>query len=502
MNIDATSLPINSDSTPIHSMDLIGRRATPILVAIIFVIAIGFIATYFIDSSQTGLLIVFATMAGGYMALNIGANDVANNVGPAVGSGALSLFAAVCIAIVFESAGALLAGGDVVSTISKGIIDPTLITDKTVFVLAMVSALAAGALWLNLATWVGAPVSTTHAIVGGVLGAAIAAAGFTVVNWTVMSKIVASWFISPILGGVVAAAFLAFIESAIFSKSDLVAASRRWVPVLLGIMAAAFSVYLMMKGFKKIWRPNLFVICGTGLSVFILVGVALAPLVNRASRTMENRRHGVNKLFTFPLIFAAALLSFAHGANDVANAIGPLSAIVSVASTDTLSAQVEIPLWVMMIGAIGISLGLALFGAKLIRTVGKQLTNLDQSRAFCVCLSAAITVIAASAFGLPVSSTHIAIGAVFGVGFYREARCMARRNALRNRRAIIASLRARLHDAGASTMEVVPRISCKPRKLVRRQELLTIAAAWLVTVPVAAILAAILFTVFAPLTGH
>jgi len=437
------------------------------LCAALFLAAVGVLVQVFvIDGAMAGIVVISAVV-GGYMALNIGANDVANNVGPAVGSGALSMAGAIGIAIIFESAGALLAGGEVVSTISKGIVDASAFDDQRAFTLAMLAALGAGALWLNLATWVGAPVSTTHSIVGGVLGGAVAAGSFAVVDWAVMSRITASWFISPILGGVIAAGFLAAIDAAIFSKRDMVAAGRKWVPVFLGVMASAFAVYLMTKGLKKVWKPEPFYIAVVAVFIFAAASAALRPVIGRAVQGMENRRSGVNSLFNIPLIFAAALLSFAHGANDVANAVGPLSAIVAVARENALTAKVGIPLWVMVIGAIGISIGLGLFGAKLIRTVGTRLTRLDQTRAFCICLSAAITVIAASAMGLPVSSTHIAIGSVFGIGIYREYRFRQR-----------------------SPM-------CGPRKLFRRRELLTIGSAWLITVPSAAMIAAILFKIMA-----
>jgi PiT family inorganic phosphate transporter len=457
----------------------------------VFLVTAGFLAVASVGINQMVMFVVIATVAGGYMALNIGANDVANNIGPAVGSGAIGMTGAIAIAVVFESAGALLAGGDVVSTISKGIIDPSLIPDVRVFMLAMGAALLSGALWLNLATWVGAPVSTTHSIVGGVLGAGVAAAGFDAVNWAVVSKIAASWVISPLLGGMIAAVFLAMIETSIFSKKDMLAASRRWVPVFLGIMVAAFSMYLVVKGLKKIWQPGLLVMAGIGMFAFAVANVCLRPLVNSASTKLDNRRASVNRLFNTPLIFSAALLSFSHGANDVANAVGPLSAIVNAAASSNIESKVGIPLWVMFVGAVGISLGLLLFGAKLIHTVGKQLTTLDQSRAFCVCLSAAITVIGASALGLPVSSTHIAIGAVFGIGFYREYRCNARCGTgigARWKTFICSALN--FHDVPAGTSVIR-----KPRKLVRRKQLLTIAGAWFITVPSAALISVALFFV-------
>jgi PiT family inorganic phosphate transporter len=293
---------------------------------------------------------------------------------------------AIGIAVVFESAGALLAGGDVVSTISKNIVDASIVNDTKLFAMVMISALVAGALWLHLATWIGAPVSTTHSIVGGVLGAAVAAVGPDVVNWSVMSKIAASWVISPLLGGVIAALLLSQIESRIFSSVDMRSAFRRYIPVLIGIMIGVFSIYLVMKGLKKLWRPEPYMMVGIGVTTFLLVSTILHPIVGRVSQSMQNRRYGVNKLFKIPLIVAAVFLSFAHGSNDVANAIGPMAAIVNVLTSDSVSDKVGIPLWVMLIGAVGIAFGLALFGTKMIQTVGKKLTCLDQSRAFCICL--------------------------------------------------------------------------------------------------------------------
>ncbi len=461
-------------------------------IAAVFLVLVSIYALVTFGVNQVALIVSIASVAGAYMAINIGANDVANNVGPAVGSGALTLGGAIFIAVIFESAGALLAGGDVVSTISKGIIDASLIPDSTTFMLAMGAALLAGALWLNLATWLGAPVSTTHSIVGGVLGGGVAAAGYNVVDWEVMSKIAASWVVSPLLGGLIAAAFLAGIEKTVFSKQDMIAASRRWVPIFLGVMVAAFTMYLMMKGLKKIWKPGPSIILGVGLGGFVVAQMILRPLVSKASLSLENRRAGVNQLFNIPLVFAAALLSFSHGANDVANAVGPLSAIVSVASSAEVASKVGIPLWVMAIGAIGISLGLFLFGAKLIRTVGKQLTALDQTRAFCVCLSAAITVIGASALGLPVSSTHIAIGAVFGVGFYREFCSNTGSRPGPSFAARIDQVIDRLIRGDAARVTAVEKRR-KPRRLVRRSQLLTILAAWFITVPSAAAISASLF---------
>jgi PiT family inorganic phosphate transporter len=419
------------------------------------------------------------------MALNIGANDVANNVGPAVGSKALTMIGALAIAFVFEAAGAIFAGGDVVATISKKIIDPSQIGDVDTLVWAMLAALLAAAVWVNLATWIGAPVSTTHAVVGGVMGSGLAAAGTTAVDWAVMSKIAASWVISPVLSGVIAALFLLFIKRSILSQSDKVGAARRWVPALVAVLAATFAVYMAIKGLKHVWRPEIEVVLLTGLAALALVFLAVKPLVARASAGLENRRKAVDSLFKIPLICAAALLCFAHGANDVANAIGPVAAIINAVGSGEFAAKVSVPLWVMLVGACGLSLGLALFGAKLVRRVGIEITRLDTIRAFCVALSASITVIVASWLGLPVSSTHIAVGGVFGVGFLREYLINSGR----------PLGRALVRDAGPAgdRRERTRRSRQSKRRLLRRAHLLTIVAAWLITVPSAALMSALIF---------
>lgn len=422
--------------------------------------------------------IVVATVVGAYMALNIGANDVANNMGPAVGAKALSLGMALLIAAIFETAGALLAGGDVVSTISSGIVSPDAFANADVFVLTMLGALLAAALWLNLATWLGAPVSTTHAIVGGVVGAGMMAAGPSVVNWPALGKIAASWVISPVMGGVIAAAFLAFIKARILYQEDKITAARKWVPVLIGFMAGAFGAYLALKGFSKVIKLGL----GTSVLIGLAIGVACwyasVPYIRKQSEGLENRKKSIRKLFALPLVASAALLSFAHGANDVANAIGPLAAIVHVVQSGyDVAAKVTVPFWVMLVGALGISIGLMLFGPRLIHLVGSQITKLNQMRAYCVAISAAVTVIIASWLGLPVSSTHIAVGAVFGVGFYREWH---------------EARRYRLHLT-TKTGKMLPDEERARRRLVRRSHFATVAAAWVITVPASALLSALVF---------
>ncbi len=477
-----------------------GQKFVKVGLGLLFLIAVWIVASIQAGTIENSSFIIAAGIIGGYMALNIGANDVANNVGPAVGSKALTMMGALIIAAVFETAGAILAGGEVVGTIKKGIIDPGFMPDTRTFIWAMMAALLAAALWLNLATYLGAPVSTTHAIVGGVMGAGVAATGLDVVNWPTMGKIAASWVISPVMGGVIAALFLWFIKVAILYRDDKIAAARRWVPVLVAILAAAFSVYLVMKGLKKIWTPEVWMVAVIGATAFVGSYFAVRVMVVRASAGLENRRKAVAGLFVIPLIFSAALLSFAHGSNDVANAVGPLAAIVSASSTGDISAMVDIPLWVMMVGAVGISAGLALFGPKLVRTVGEKITKLNPIRAFCVALAASITVLIASALGLPVSSTHIAVGGVFGVGLFREFFFNKRRNWTRQKAAPPFAFGGKTGKAAGGLPSIEKEIKARrkslKRKLVRRQHLTMIIAAWAVTVPAAAFLAAVLFFLF------
>jgi PiT family inorganic phosphate transporter len=452
--------------------------------------------------------------------MNIGANDVANNVGPAVGSHAITLFGAIAIAAIFEASGALIAGGDVVGTIKKGIIDPELIADRDTFIWLMIAALLAAALWLNMATALGAPVSTTHSIVGGVLGAGIAAGGWGIADWGQVSQIAASWVISPLLGGIIAASFLYLIKRTITYQADVISAAKRVVPLLVAVMAWTFGTYLMLKGIKQVWKISFSMAAAIGFGVACAVYFVVRPEIAKLANRLSNQKESVNELFTIPLIFAAALLSFAHGANDVANAVGPLAGINEAIVGGAVSAKAQIPTWVLLVGAVGISLGLALYGPKLIRTVGSEITELDRMRAFCIAMAAAITVIIASQLGLPVSSTHIAVGGVFGVGFLREylkvnyARMVAEIRAHHgddSPEAVDAFLQrfeaANVTVKGEMLDELKRRNGNKllhkgERKglgqihrleLVKRSMLVLIAAAWVITVPLAGALGAMFF---------
>ncbi len=508
--------------------------------ALLFMIAV---LTYsFLTSGKipNNIFLAVAALFGAYMAMNIGANDVANNVGPAVGSKALTMLGAIVIAAIFEGSGALIAGGDVVKTIKKGIIDISAFSDVNVFIWAMMAALLAAALWLNIATYFKAPVSTTHSIVGGVMGAGIAAAGFSIVSWWTMGKIAMSWIISPVLGGVIAAGFLFLIKKTIVYKSDKIKASVTWVPVFVALMSWAFVTYLTLKGLKKVWphivdtftflpdtkKPTFLTAAALGILIAFAVYVVVRLSISKVAVKMDNSRAGVNTLFTLPLIFSAALLSFAHGANDVANAVGPLAAINDAVINGGISSKAGIPLWVMAVGALGIALGLALYGPKLIRTVGGEITELDQMRAFSVAMAAAITVIIASQLGLPVSSTHIAIGGIFGVGFLREylkddeiediiehgeevitdekkllkayaTELSTLEKKVQKEKADykrIVELYKHIDDEESKIKETKKEIkTAKKVQYVKRDALKKIITAWIITVPIAAVLSAMVF---------
>lgn len=478
--------------------------------------------------SEGGVLVVVGAVLGAYMAMNIGANDVANNVGSAVGAQALTLTGALGLAVVFEAAGALIAGGDVIRTIRSGIIDPAHIGDSWTMVWIMMAALLAGGLWINFATAFGMPVSTTHSIVGAVLGSGVAALGPDVVNWRVIGTIAASWVISPVLAGLFAALFLYLIKRIITYQVDMVAAARRTLPGLVALMAWSFWTFLLMQGFGRLWAADFTVAAVSGIVAAGAAYLYVRRAVSNPNYIIANTKSGVNRLFNPPLIFAAALLCFAHGSNDVANAVGPLASIVdSLGHLDGPVARLTpVPFWVLLTGALGLVVGLALFGSRVIHTLGEEITELDQMRAFSVALSSAVTVITASVLGLPVSTTHIAVGAVIGVGFLREylkgnyGRMVAdmraqhpagdqaaidaflgrfERAGVPEKKAMLAELKARSKQkadpANFSKRERRELREVYRKELVTRTQVLRIFAAWLLTVPLSALLGGLFFFV-------
>ncbi|MET0049548.1 MAG: inorganic phosphate transporter [Candidatus Thiodiazotropha sp.] len=487
---------------------------------LLFMLGVAASSQSYTDGFEQPLILVVAALLAGYVALNIGANDAGNNIGPLVGSAVISLAGAMLLAAVFEMAGALLAGDEVISTIKQGIVDRQLLGDSQAIIKVMLSAMLASALWLHFATLSRMPVSTTHTIVGGVLGAVIAVGGTLVINWKLLGAITVSWLVSPLLGSLIAAFLLYLIKRTITYQTDMSRAAEKVVPLLVGMMAWSFTSYLLVKGLKASWRVDLTTALLCGLSVGTGVFLISKPTIKQRTALLPNTKSAVNRHFNLPLLLAASLLSFAHGSNDVANAIGPLIAVKeALAQTAELNAP-GLAAWLLLIGAIGIPLGLVLFGKRMITTLASEITELDQVRAFCIVTSVTITVLLASQLGIPVSSTHTAVGAIFGIGFLREilktryavSLEMIRRHKKDQNEAEIETFIARF-DASSfrekglllkqiSQSEAAMAISNKDRKdldklyrreLVTRSTFRRIIVAWFITLPVTGLLASLLY---------
>ena len=453
------------------------RGMTAVGLGLLFLMLSALVASVFVMDQPGGGIVFAAVIIGAYMAMNIGAKDVANNVGPAVGAKALPLAAALIIGAICEVMGAVITGGNVVETISSGIINTRSIPESSLFAWAMLSALMTAALLVNLSNYLKAPISTTHTVVGGVAGAGTAAYGFAAVDWLSLGRIAMTWVATPFISAFFAILLLAFINRYIIYRTDKIAAARTWVPVLIGIMSGVFTAYLIWVGFHHVVTVSYHTAILSGLAVGFISWRLCIPLIAKQSEGLENRNQSLRKLFQWPLILAAGLMSFAHGANDVSNAIGPVVAIVRATQGVVIGETERAPEWVMLIGAFGLSCGILLFGPRLIRLVGEQITKLNPMRAFCISVSTALTVLVASRFGMPVSTTHTAIGAVFGVGFFREW--------------YMERARQRLETGSDRQDEDTENSSEVSRRyLVRRSHFMTIIAAWIITVPVSAALSA------------
>ena len=371
------------------------------------------------------VLLSFATLVGLYMAANIGANDLANAMGTSVGSGSLTLKQAVLISIIANTLGAMLAGGYVTNTISKGMIDPSLLAgEPTKLMIGMFAALIAAGIWVNLATYFGLPVSTTQAIVGAVVGFGIIGVGAGAVNWGKIISIALSWIISPAVGGALAGGTYFFTEKKILSTGDPEKASKRYAPYLIFFVFLVLILSVIFKGLKNLHLEIGFI------QTLLLTApcAALAGVFGRfwmGHRLRHNNpdnisnKDGVTAFFAQLQILTACYVAFAHGANDVANAIGPLAAIFSVVMTKSVVLQVEVPMWMLFIGGIAVGGGLLAFGTRVMETIGKNITEITPVRGFCVQFGAATTILICSRLGLPVSTTHVLVGSVVGVGIMR-----------------------------------------------------------------------------------
>ncbi len=373
---------------------------------------------------MTALLVV-ALAAGTYMAWNIGANDVANAFGTSVGSKALSFRQAVVVAAIFEFSGAVLVGAHVTGTIRSGLFDPQLLAGREMVLgLGMLSALIGAGVWLQIATHFGYPVSTTHSIVGAVLGFAMVSLPLEAIHWGKVVKVVASWVISPIVGGLLGWLIFLLIKHTIFHHPDPLFRSRRLAPYLIFGVFFVLSLSFLYKGLKQLhlnFGPLQAILLAAGVGLIGgLVGWALLHNGGGArGDTYSERLVGVEDLFRHLQVITACTVAFAHGANDVANAVGPLAAVISVLRKGVIRPHVEVPVWILMLGGAGIVVGLATFGYRVIETVGKKITEMSPSRGFSAEFGGAVTVLLASRLGLPVSTTHVIVGSVIGVGFAR-----------------------------------------------------------------------------------
>ncbi|MGB5453751.1 MAG: inorganic phosphate transporter [Sedimenticolaceae bacterium] len=412
------------------------------------------------------IFLIMAIVFGLYMTWGIGANDVANAMGTSVGSGAITVKQAIVIAAIFEFAGAFIAGGTVTATIRKGIIDPSAIAGQPeLLVYGMLAALLAAAIWLMIASTRGWPVSTTHSIVGAIVGFAVAGIGMEAVQWGKIGQIVASWLVSPLLGGVIALVLMLSIRKLILNADNPFAQAKKWGPFYVFLVGFIVSLVTMFKGLKHL---NLHFSMAESIFAAVVFGIICAVvgriMINRVKvdETADRDFHyaSVEKAFVPMMIFTACAMAFAHGSNDVANGIGPMAAVVSIVeSGGQVGQKASLPIWILLLGGVGIVVGLATMGWKVMQTIGTKITELTPTRGYCATLAAATTVVLASKTGLPVSTTHIAVGAVMGVGLAR--------------------------GLGALDLRVIGNI----------------VVSWVITLPAGGILAAIFFFIFKGIFG-
>jgi len=410
--------------------------------------------------------LIMAVVFGFYMTWGIGANDVANAMGTSVGSGAITVKQAIIIAAIFEFAGAFIAGGQVTKTIRKGIIDPSAIEGSPeLLVYGMLAALLAAAIWLMIASTKGWPVSTTHSIIGAIVGFTMAGISVDAVNWGKIGGIVASWLVSPMLGGTIALLLMLSIRKLILNTDNPFAQAKKWAPMYVFLVGFIVTLVTAFKGLKhlnlELTGPQAFVLAFLVGGVVAFIGRAMVNKI-QVDESADKDYHfaSVEKAFTPLMIFTACAMAFAHGSNDVANGIGPLAAVVSIIDSGGEVAQkAQTPIWILVLGGAGIVIGLATMGYKVMQTIGTKITELTPTRGYCATLAAATTVVLASKTGLPVSTTHIAVGAVMGVGLAR--------------------------GVGALDLRVIGNI----------------VISWVVTLPAGGILAALFFFVFKGIFG-
>src|SRR5690554_219635 len=375
------------------------------------------------------ILLILACVFGVFMAWGIGANDVANAMGTSVGSRALTMKQAIVIAMIFEFLGAYLAGGEVTATILSGIVDPALFTDTPdLLVYGMLASLLAAGTWLLIASLLGWPVSTTHSIVGAIVGFAAVGISVDVVDWSSVTSIISSWVVSPVIAGFISFWIFRSVQYLILDTADPFANGKRYIPYYMFAVAFLISMVTIIKGLKHVFKGSgiefsfgeSLLIATAVATVFTALGVYMLKRINQdMAADAKNRFSSVERIFAILMIFTACAMAFAHGSNDVANAVGPMAAVINIVKSNSVSASTPVAPWVLLLGGVGIVIGLATYGWKVMQTIGKKITELTPSRGFAAEMAAAATVVVASGTGLPISTTHTLVGAVLGVGLAR-----------------------------------------------------------------------------------
>lgn len=366
-----------------------------------------------------------AAVFGLFMAWGIGANDVANAMATSVGSRALTIKQAILVAAVFEFLGAVLAGGAVTSTIRKGIIDSSLLSGSPeLLIYGMLASLLAAGTWLLIASHFGWPVSTTHSIVGSIVGFAAVGIGLDAVVWAKVGTIVMSWVVTPVIAGFIAYLIYGSVQRLILQHEDPLERAKRYVPVYIFFAAFTITLVTLLKGLKHVGLDvsvtnSYFIATGIAVLIAIVGAIAISRIEPDVKREKKQHYYTVERVFAVLMVITACSMAFAHGSNDVANAIGPLAAVISIAKTGVVDGKSTVALWVLVIGGVGIVVGLATYGRKVIATVGEQITHLTPSRGFAAELAAASTIVIASGTGMPISTTQTLVGAVLGVGMAR-----------------------------------------------------------------------------------
>jgi PiT family inorganic phosphate transporter len=359
------------------------------------------------------------------MACNIGANDVANAMGTSVGAKSLTFRQAVLVAAIAEFAGAVLVGGHVSDTVRKGMVDPNLFADVPMhLVYGMISALIAASIWLHIASFLGWPVSTTHSIVGAVVGFGVIAGGADAVNWGKVGFVAMSWVVSPVLGGLMAYGIFRFITIYIFDKRNPVAQSKKLVPFLVLVVFVILAISMVYKGLKNLkldldFQNALLISLIVGTIAFVIAKILVQKVKAVSPDDINQQFVSTEYIFKFLQVITAFYVAFAHGANDVANAVGPLAAVVSILNSGSVEMKVQMPLWILTMGGTCIVIGLLIWGMRVMETVGKKITEITPSRGFSAEFAAATVVLICSKMGLPISTTHTLVGSVIGVGLAR-----------------------------------------------------------------------------------